>query len=45
MVKSSSLDRSTLEDFIEIYFIFFRVLFHLLGIFEVYLIFWKYKRK
>jgi hypothetical protein len=44
-IRSSSLDRSPLEDSIEVYFVFFGVVFHFLGILEYYNSFWNYKRK
>jgi hypothetical protein len=37
MIMSILLDRSALEDSLEIYFIFFRVVLHFLCILEVYM--------
>jgi hypothetical protein len=45
MIRSISLYRSALKDSIEICFIFFWVVLYFLCIFEVYMNFWKYKRK
>jgi hypothetical protein len=45
MIWSSSLCRSTLEDSSKVYFEFFGVVFHILGILVVCNNFWNYKRK
>jgi hypothetical protein len=42
MIRSSSLCRSTLDDSFNVYFAFFGVAFHFLGILEVYNNFWKF---